>query len=468
MRFYRGFPRKIGGYKQILGGLPNVPRGLFNFPQSPDFNLYFADYQSLKFVTMDQDSNVISPVNDVTPASFVPSVNNVWTFDVMFSTISNENMLIAHAAPNLLSISNTVDTPVYFGRVGDTTPLVETGISAAGGIVVLHPFLFTFGTAGDVKWSNANDPTTIMGEARIASQKVVAGLPTRAGNSSPGGLLWTLDSLIRVTQVGQSEILFRFDTITNQSSILSSRSVIEYDGRWLWAGIDRFLFYDGSVREVPNDMNLNFFYLNLNYAQRQKVWATKVPQYGEIWWYYPSGTNIECDSALIYNIRENSWYNTTLARGIGYFEQVCAVPIWADSYPDVGGLFSIWQHEKGLNKNVGGVLTSIPSFFETGNIAWVANGPTGQWTGTEKWVDLYRIEPDFIQNGDMTLTVRGKEYARSPDVDSDPYVFTPDTEKIDLHEQRREMRLRFSSDEIDSFYQLGQTIAVIRYGDDRP
>ncbi len=120
--------------------------------------------------------------------------------------------------------------------------------------------------------------------------------------------MWSLDSVIRVTQVGTAAIEFRFDTVTSQSSILSNKSIIEYDGIYYWAGVDRFLMYNGIVQELPNSMNLQYFFGNLNYAQRQKVWATKYTKYGEIWWHFPALTSTECDQAIIYNVREQTWY----------------------------------------------------------------------------------------------------------------------------------------------------------------
>jgi hypothetical protein len=51
-----------------------------------------------------------------------------------------------------------------------------------------------------------------------------------------------------------------------------------------------------------NDINLNYFYDNVNYTQRQKVWGTKVPRYNEIWWFWPKGDATECTDVLIYNV----------------------------------------------------------------------------------------------------------------------------------------------------------------------
>lgn len=485
-RFQRGVPRKMGGYKQIVDALPNIPRGVFLVPQTLYFSLYIGDQNGISVIRIDQFGNAISDLVDITPDGFTPDPNHVWTFDVMYSNPDEGSTLIAHAAPNLYSISSDIETPVYYGNTASLDPLREAPIRASGGIVVLHPYLFVFGNNGLMQWSSDGDPTGFLNDNynRAASQKIVAGMPVRGGNSSPAGLFWSLDSVIRVTFNPNPNGApgFRFDTISNQNSILSSRSIVEYDGLYFWAGVDRFLFYNGVVQEVPNTMNQNYFFFNngttgLNYPQRQKVWATKVPQYGEIWWPYPSGASVECDRAIIYNKRENTWYDTAfevdnnfdpiVGRGAGYFEQVFSDPIWGDNVPDNNGTYSIWMHESGIDKNVGGALTSIPSFFETGDVAWCAIGPEGQWTGADRWIDLEKVEPDFLIRGDMSFEVRGREFANSAVVASGAYPFNGETEKVDLREQRRQMTLRFSSDSVGGFYELGQTLLYFTVGDAR-
>jgi hypothetical protein len=104
----------------------------------------------------------------------------------------------------------------------------------SGGVVSLYPYTFVYGSDGFVAWSVANDPDdwvgTGAGSAYVTAQKIVAALPLRAGpGNAPAGLFWSLDSLIRCTFVGGTAV-FQFDTITTQSSILSSQSPVEYDG----------------------------------------------------------------------------------------------------------------------------------------------------------------------------------------------------------------------------------------------
>jgi hypothetical protein len=398
---------------------------------------------------------------------------------------------------------------------------------------------------------------------------------------------------------------------------------------YYWCGVDRFLLYNGTVKEIPNTFNQNYFFDNLNYNQRQKVWVTKVPRYGEIWWFYPRGDATECTDAIIYNVRENVWYDAGEAlgarRSAGYFSQVFAHPVAAgwdasvattvftqsmtttsaskyinlsafntqvvinqvvsgtnivtgttvsavtssaiqtfgsitagsgyvngtyNNVPLTGGsganatativvsgggvtsvtitlrgagytigdalsasntnlggtgagfsipvtaiyaqtitlsvaasgtgtqtltfstpanLITMWQHEIGTDAVEGQNVVAIDSFFETSDLGWVAGGPPEPaMVGENRWLRLERIEPDFLQDGDMTVVVTGRPFAQSQDVDSDPYTFGPNTGKVDMREQRRELRLRFRSNVVGGNYQLGKLLLSAAFGDVRP
>jgi len=224
---------------------------------------------------------------------------------------------------------------------GASTITFDNNISVSGGVVTLHPYVFVYGNNGLIKncsAGNANDWVSAdANEVSVATGKIVQGLPVRGGSNAPSGLFWSLDSLIRVSYIGGAGTppqYWRYDLISSQSSILSSQSVIEYDGIYYWCGVDRFLLYNGVVKEIPNTMNQNYFFDNLNYAQREKVWVSKVPRFGEIWWFYPRGDATECTDAIIYNVRENIWYDAGQAlgaqRSAGYFSQVFHYPITAD------------------------------------------------------------------------------------------------------------------------------------------
>ena len=363
---------------------------------------------------------------------------------------------------------------------GAQTLTFDNNISVSGGAVMLYPYLFVYGNNGLIKNCAAGDfnnwTSADANENSVASVKVVKGLPVRGGTTSPAGLFWTIDSVIRVTYapttVGNQTLYWRYDFVTQQSSILSSQCVIEYDGIFYWVGTDRFLMYNGVVQEVENKQNFNYFFDNLNYAQRQKVWVSKVPRWGEIWWFFPNGDSEECNDAIIYNVRDKVWYDAGMAlgarRSAGVFSEVFRKPIWGGTDPNNTGGYTLWQHETGTNEVITNHVNAIDSHFET-NAIGTRMGLVGtvEQPGDNVWTRIERIEPDFVQVGQMEVVVTGKSYADDSDDPSDPYTFDPTTLKIDMKEQRREMRLKFRSNTQNGDYFMGRVLLSIDTGDVR-
>ena len=703
VRFQRGRPRKILGYRVISDQLTGPSRGVWVNPQNAFTSIFSGYNDGLQVLTID-NNGVGSGVGNFTLSNFTASDLNLWQFDGFYDVSGTGfQSLVAHPGLNLASISNDNNTPVLIGDItaltmsqigvftasGTTTnlsatvtlaasnPLIGAGqtvtgagipanttvvsistttlvisntatasatvtltfnnnISVSGGVVSLHPYLFVYGNNGLIQncsAGNTNDWVSADAYAtNVASGKIVQGLPVRGGSNAPSGLFWSLDSLIRVSFIGGTGSppqYWRYDIISSQSSILSSQSAIEYDGVYYWCGVDRFLLYNGVVKEIPNAMNQNYFFDNLNYDQRQKVWATKVPRFGEIWWFYPRGDATECTDAIIYNVRENTWYDAGEARGAqrsaGYFSQVFAFPVAADwhgstaetvftaTFNEVSGsvflysdtyntqvaltqvitgtnipanttvvaittsniktlgsitagagyvnatytnvtltggsgsgakativvagtavttvtvtangagylvgdalsataaslggtgagfsipitaiyaqaiqmsaaatatasasltfsippdLIAMYQHEIGTDEIDGQNVRSILSSFETNDLGWDSGGPSQiAAEGANRWIRLERIEPDFVQSGEMSVIVTGRPFAQSEDKESDPYFFEPGTGKIDMREQRRELRLKFTSDVAGGNYQLGKALLSAEIGDVRP
>jgi hypothetical protein len=515
-------------------------------------------------------------------ASQIPNALNMWMFDYQYDSSTNQNYLLAHVSQNLNSISNDAGGYIFFGEVLGTGQLQYIGLppdaNATGGIVSLHPYLFYYGTDGIIGWSVAGEPTNLTdfgsgaGLARVWGQKIIKGLPLRAGSgTAPAGLFWAYDAVIRATFTGGATV-FQFDVVATDTSIISENCVVDYDGVFFWAGVDRFLMFNGVVREVPNTLNLNYFFDGLQLRNRSKVFAFKVPRYGEIWWCYPREDATECTHAVIYNVRENTWYDTELpanGRSAGSFNNSFAAPILAGavaglnavgasgtitltggssgsvntitingvaiisaavpydtsllitannvanainlytSTPDyiatvstVGGnpvitvesntdgpyangfvisvtsttitttttnlsggsfAYRVWVQEQGVDEIDGQNINPIRSYFETADLSAVAQG-------NNEFMRITRIEPDFVQSGAMTVQVTGRSNARAPEVYGTTFTF-PETAQepweqiVMLKEQRRELRVRFESNEVYGDYQMGQIIGHVSMGD---
>lgn len=368
VRFQRGLPRKIAGYRSINKYLQGLCRTLHEYTQDLLTYIHAGSANLVERFYIDGSYNV-STIVDRTPASgFTASDANLWQFDTIYSSTGGTNQIIAQVAPNLSCICNSDGGEVFIGDLLDTAALTPVslpgGVSATGGVVSLHPYAFVFGNDGCVAWSVAGDPSDFSsagsGVANITGQKIVRGMPLRGGpGSSPSGLFWSADSLLRASFVG-GDAVFQFDTISSQSSIMSAQSVIEYDGIFYWLGADRFLMFNGVVREVENNINANFFFDNVNYAYRQKVFAFKVPRFGEIWWCFPFGSSTEPNHAIILNVREGTWYDTPLpngGRGAGIFPAVFRRPLMSGVEQQNAIITDVAIVDGGTGYTLGDVLT---------------------------------------------------------------------------------------------------------------
>ena len=521
---------------------------------------------------------------------FQPDSRLLWQFDFQYDPSGGQLKLLAHPGLNLQNIDNGVNTPVYYGNtlpnsnqqwnfevLADSSGQNPTylPISVDGGVCCLYPFIFAYGSNGFI--SNNNVSTTYIdqvltdwngpfaNQVNMSASKIVKGLPTRGGTNAPSGLFWALDSLIRVSFTAQAPNYWRYDIVSSQISIMSSSAVVEMDGTYYWMGVDRFYAYNGSVTVVPNDKNVNWLFDNLNYTQRQKVWATKVPRYNEIWFFYPRDTATECTDAIIYNVKDKIWYDAGQAdgaqRSCGYTTEIFPTPVWCDwnyneefsqafnvittpagsppptssqfylsgnqsqvfspgdyvtfsnipndaaykvisaaftynttgnqppgatlitvatvlnPVPAVGQLvymvtggYAIWQHEFGLNKVTFLDEQAIQSSFTTCDISWVGGTPSQDAPqGVNRRMHLRRIEPDFVQVGDMTLDILGRKFAAGENQEtSGPFTFGQDTPKIDLRVEHRETRLKFESNIINGNYEMGRLLITAEFGDERP
>jgi hypothetical protein len=220
-----------------------------------------------------------------------------------------------------------------------------------------------------------------------------------------------------------------------------------------------------------------------------------VPRFGEIWWCYPRGDATEPSHAVIFNVRENTWYDCELPNGgrsAGIFTSVFPKPLMTGVVPTISPeevrvteandtritqddnvrvtqdseieQYKLWVHEVGTDEIDGLDLQPVFSFFETADLSMPV------MSQENKALQVLMLEPDFVQSGDMTVQVVGRANARSPEIYSEEHVIvetpqTPQEQVIYFKTQRRELRFRFASNTIGGDYQMGLVLAHLQPGD---
>lgn len=498
VRFQRGIVKKIGGMLGMNVSFPQVPVDAATITNIPNIFLlsssrgpYFFAYigtnvdNSSRVYRLEFNANFLR-IRVGQPLT--PDLGLKTAFMWQFETVIRDGIknIVCFGADNAANIAQNGAPVVYAGPVEaprNTQLIAVDGINALanGGICYSNPYLFAYGSNGYVGYSRSADPLAFVGDGSgsltISNDKVIFGAAIRGGSNSPSLLFWTLSSVVKVTNVGDVAVNFKIDVISKSSSILSSRCVVEYDGVFFWIGTDRFFVYNGIVQEMPNTMSLNYFFNNIDLNYRQKVFGVKNTKYGEIWWFYPEkgqGDPVQNTRALIYNKRENSWYDTEISRDAGVFFEDSGFMCTFGKALQVRDEYSyVWQHEVGTDqvwypRGLGGNTLQtdpIPSGFTTPTFSWSAFNPLKQQTGVDRWVDLQRIEPDFLMDNDadeINLVVNTKEYAQSPNVAGALITFTRVTGKLDMNVQGRHMNFTFFS---TKNFEIGYTMILLGIGD---
>lgn len=511
-RWQRGLPRKMGGYKVTEPYLTAVSRAIFSQAQNGFRYMTSGHRAGLDQFTMDNfgvSSTVSNPTfpatTHPTTAGLVASDLNSWQLDSQYDNQTNQALLFSFCGQNLIDPANSANFPVYWqpmyspgaaptqvqgfgtgsdGHGGTQQALFPNGIS--GGICSLAPYMTVYGNDGFFAWSAPGFPTDFVGTSqgslfvgatRITNQKILRGLPLRGGGGlSPNGLYWSIDALVRATFTGITNGTWQFDQLTTQISLLNANCVIEHDGVFYWAGVDRFLMFNGVVREIPNKQNINWFFDNINPAAYGKAFVMKIPRFGEIWWCYPRGTATECTHAVIFNYRENCWYDTQLPNGgrtSGLHADNLVGNIMGGLLPYTSSIsgspttyYNMWEHEQGTDEINGTIPVSVPSSFTTNPMTSFESDPP-----KNVGITLGQMMPDFVQTGPITVTVLKQNNANGPVYQGTTATIydNPTTETgnqldqvLNFKDTAKLIQLQFTSNVLGGNYQMGKVMIDIQ------
>lgn len=464
VRFLNDKPKKIGGYRWISTTFAETPRLLKNYFRNNLLNIVVFNKAGAELYSYDKNVFLISGGSNLLNIGS-PDDNADWSSTSLYDVISGKTVLIAILTYDLDDIAN--DDAGVFYKGADMSALssltVEEASSVSGGCCVIGQFLFLYGSEGLIMNSDLNKPfdftvgggsyanTVYMGDG----SKVIYGSSIKGG-ASPAGLFWSLNSVFKITFTGGAT-RWSYSTLTNEITTISKKAFVEYDGVFYWPGVDRFYYANASsVQELPNQFNSEYFFNNLNNKYSSKVWGTKIPRYGEIWWFYPSGNSTECDRAVIFNIRGKNWFDIPISRTCGLSPLGTPYPIWADQN-------RLYLQEFGLNEVTNVTELAIRSSFTTSTQDFL----TSSEQSTNINTNVYRLEPDFDQRGSMTFSILSRRYANSDDEIYESKTFDESTEKIDVRVQGRIIRFKFESNELDGDYWMGEPLVHLSGGDTR-
>ncbi len=508
VRFYEDVPKKMGGVQLTSFGNRTIARSLFSYPNSVSgIDLYvgrdaISATRSIEYIPISLQGVASSPINR-TPLTLTPSGNpSIWNFDAgnyIYPTLGDPLTNLIFAQRSVNDISSLEEGPIYVGPLEDNSPLVQvfytTGqpVLASGGILYCAPCLIAYGNNGTIYWTGTREPNFNPGPTgtwnpndslTVANTKIVKVANTRGGGN-PTILIWSLDSLNRATLVENPDqsttaapLIFINTTIQDKISIMSANSVVEYNQQFFWVGADQFYVYNGIVQSLSNTMNNEWFFQGINLKQRSKLFGVAVPRYKEIWWFYARGDSQENNAAIIYNVELNVWYDNTInansPSSLYPFTRAAGVsatgnypfPIFSDNsllsdpISPLSLTYPIWTHEIGNDLVIRDQSFPIDSYYTTHLMdLWTQDG------ANTNLLNSYRIAPDFLQEGSMSVTANNWLYPKSTPTAQGPYPFSPDTEFVDFASQGGLCAFTFRSNTVGGSYQSGKSLYFYEKGD---
>jgi hypothetical protein len=305
-------------------------------------------------------------------------------------------------------------------------------ISNSSLIVTEERFIFALGSGGNprkISWCDRENNT----------------LWTAAANNEAGDIeLQTSGQIMSATRTkGQTLILtdvdahtaryqgppyvYGFERVGTSCGVISRKASADVDVGVFWMGQRGFYMFNGnSVQEVPCEVH-DYVFSDMNSAQQSKIWAWNNGQFGEIWWFYPSGSSTEIDRYVAFDYKEQHWLIGNLDRTSGVQRGVFKYPFMTNDDVD------LIEHEVGFN------VDSASIFAESGPISAGAG---------DNILNITQVIPDEVTQGDVSLTFKTRFYPNDVERSYGPYNPANPTS---VRFSGRQFRMRIDGTELSSW-----------------
>ena len=365
VRWRDGSLRPIGGWRvneNIASITTNAPRGMHTW-ESNNGTRYVAagSYNELFAVVSGGTPYDIAPT-DLTSGSESAAVNIGYGYGFYGSGTygtprPDTGNLVAATTWSLdnwgeyLLACSTADGRILEWQLGTSSKaavVANAPTNNLGLIVTEERFVFALGAGGNprkVAFSDREDNTTWTpaatneaGDIELqTSGQIETAIRTR------GQTLIITDVDAHTARYIGPPYVYGFERVGTSCGIISRRAAADVDMGVFWMGNGGFFRFDGNVvSEIPCAVH-DYVFGDLNTSQKSKTWAFTNGQFGEIWWFYCSGSSTEIDRYVAFDYKENHWLIGNLSRTSGASRGVFEYPML------MGQDGAMFDHEVGLS-----------------------------------------------------------------------------------------------------------------------
>ena len=291
-------------------------------------------------------------------------------------------------------------------------------------LVTEERFLMCLGAGGNprlVQWSDRenNNLWTPAATNEAGSLELQTTGRIQCGVRVQNQALILTDTDAHVATYSGPPYVFGIERIGTSCGIVSTQAVAVVDKGAIWMGSRSFYTYSGGAVSEVNCEVADYVFSDINHSQISKVAAVSNANFGEIWWFYPSGNSNENNRYVVYNYNDNTWAIGVMARTSGVDAGVYRQPIIASALNK-----KLYEHEIGFNYDGG------EPFAESGPIS-IGNG--------DNVMAVTQMIPDEKTQGDVDATFKTRFYPNDVERSYGPFSMA---NPVSLRFTGRQVRIR--------------------------
>jgi hypothetical protein len=264
------------------------------------------------------------------------------------------------------------------------------------------------------------------------------------------GLIWT-DLGIWAMQYAGPPYVYQFNELGNGCGLIGRKAATSINGVAYWMGQSQFFRLSGNGVEPIRCPIWDVVFQDLDTTNLDRIRVAANSRFGEITWYFPTyGNSGENEGYVKYNFILEQWdygfnsaANPYVARTAWINESVLGPPIGAalNNY--------IYQHETSTDADGAAMV----SYFQTGY--FVLSDADVKMFIDQVWPDMKWGYYGGAQSANILLTFYVTDYPGQTPLVYGPYTLTQVTTYITPRFRGRLVSIRVESNEVGSFWRLG-------------
>lgn len=260
-------------------------------------------------------------------------------------------------------------------------------------------------------------------------------------------LLFTENQTYTFRYIG-GEFIWQIRLLDQGIGLIAQNARVAASGIVYWMSQNNFYMWrGGNVEVIPSNSStestiLRYVFKDINFSQKEKIFAWYNQEFREVWWHYPSAGSNEPDRVARLNIDTFVWTYDNLDRTAAEYPSVLSqTPYLSDETS------TIQLHENGVNDDGSPMDWKVSLNFQYGG------------TNTK---EIAAFIPDQIISGSANVNLKTRDYPQSSDRYNQDYTITSTSERVATEINGRYWKIEISGSDLNQQFEGAQWFVELK------